>query len=90
MTGVLETAGGPSPGGHIPLAGTVDVTGSKGTYTTPTRPDGTFSLKVPSGLYNVTGHSARFGTGAQLCRATQLVHVLSGKSSVVAVLCQRR
>jgi hypothetical protein len=67
---------GPRPGGDV--------------LEVPTKADGTFSLELNPGTYEVTGRSPAYGGNTYLCRAQHDLVVKAGSDPLVTVACDRR
>jgi hypothetical protein len=90
VTGVLRMTGGPSGASQPGVPGTVFF-GAGGRRTTATADtDGTFSIQLPPGRYEVTGASPQYGSGAGVCRTDSPVTVAKSDVRGVVVACSRR
>ena len=89
LKGILEVAGGPSPGSPRPLNGTVSIQSARGeVMTLKVDPDGKFSARVHDGSYTVTGRSPLYGGGKANCESSGSVIVTGGATTRVVVTCQ--
>jgi hypothetical protein len=104
ITGTLRAVGGPTPradpvSGRVWATSVSRVLSNTGTVrcgTTVGR-DGSYSLILPPGLYQLVGRSPNFKGGAGLCIAPRVVRVRGGpvvgpggRPTVVNVNCERR
>lgn len=90
VTGVLRATGGPTGATQPGVPGRVFFeSGGKRTTATASR-NGTFSVSLPPGEYQVTGVSPQYGSGEGICRTDSPMKV--GKSQVrgVVVACSRK
>jgi hypothetical protein len=83
VTGVLVRVGGPAPGAPVPLPGKVVAVSSDGArYTATTGRNGRYSLSLPPGSYQLTGHSrdVRSQGVPLLCAGRHAVHVAARRT----------
>jgi DNA-directed RNA polymerase specialized sigma24 family protein len=92
VSGRLLAVGGPSDTPARPLPGTVTLTDtlSKQRHSVTFGGEGTFTLSVPAGAYEVVGHSPQYGDGGYTCRAKHPVRVSAGQSVQVDVICEEK
>jgi hypothetical protein len=101
ITGTLTMAGGLAPGTSQPVAGEVTVTYSGPDHyeaapnTDPIAvvqvgDDGSFSVTVPPGRYDVSGRSPSFGDGTYPCDSAGLVRVTAATSVSADVVCEMK
>lgn len=89
VVGSLEAVGGPAPGTPRALSGSLTLRDSMGAVFTGTAgSDGLFSVRVPPGLYTVTGRSPLYSSGNVDCQSVGPVTVTSGTTTRVVVACQ--
>ena len=89
VSGVLRQTGGP-PGVSQPgVPGTVTFRGDAGPVEVEAAEDGTFSLRLPPGTYEVEGRSPTYGGGEGICKGNE-VRVVSAPVLDVVVACTRR
>ncbi len=101
VSGTLSMTGGPAPGVSIPVAGTVTLARSSAaqyedeshptgsTVEVPVGEDGTFSIDVPAGRYEVGGTSPSFGDSAYQCSGV-VVRVTGTSPASADVVCHMR
>ena len=91
IKGVLSLDGGPAPGLHVPSEGVVTARTLDGrTYTAHANSRGQFTMRVPAGLYTLTGTSPRYNDNRGGCSAFEGVSVAPGRASSAAVICQMK
>jgi hypothetical protein len=91
VVGALEAVGGPAPGTPRPLSGSITLRDSVGTVFTGTAgSDGLFSVRVPPGVYTVTGRSPLYNSGTVDCQSVGSVTVAARTTIRVVVMCQER
>jgi Tol biopolymer transport system component len=89
ISGHLFAVGGPAPGLHRPLPGTIFVSGSAD-FHAEVGSDGSYSLVVPAGTYAVSGRSPLYQAGHLVCHASSPVTLTSGSVVKADVFCQER
>jgi hypothetical protein len=90
VTGVLRATGGPFGAPQPGVPGKV-VFERGGTRTTATASgDGTFSVSLAPGVYEVTGTSPQYGSGEGICRTDAPVTVGESPVQGVVVACSRK
>lgn len=90
MVGHLYAVGGPSPGSHRGVAGTITARGSDGSRTVKTDRAGGFRIQLRAGTYTVRGHSRQHNLGAGACTAQHNVTVTRDQRVSIDVLCQMK
>lgn len=91
VAGRLIAVGGPAPGVPRPLAGEITATGAGTTQTVQVGADGTYRLRLPPGIYTITGSSLLYMSGQGTCRtADTTVTVTAGLTTNADVLCTER
>ena len=90
VTGVLRMTGGPSGATQPGVPGKVffDRDGERTTATAS--PDGTFSVSLSPGEYQVTGMSPQYGSGQGTCRTDASLKVGRSQVQGVVVACSRK
>ena len=91
VLGTLQEVGGPGGTPARPVRGAVLVTSSTGKrYRVSVPPDGTFTVRVPTGTYTAVGGSPLVGSGTSLrrCAHDGTFVVGAGSSSRIVVACQ--
>ena len=88
LAGHLYGVGGPAPGLPRPWPGTVTLTGPGVHQDVSVGADGSYSVRVPGGVYTVVGRSPLYESGGALCRATEAATVTSGHTTTADVFCQ--
>lgn len=86
VNGQLLMVGGPSPGMHRPLSGTITLRGKQGSVETRAGNDGRYTISLPSGVYEVEGHSQQYGSAK--CQAASPATVAPSRTVRIDVLCQ--
>lgn len=89
ISGHLYWVGGPQPGAHHPLSGSISGRGA-GKFTVTVGSDGSFTVIAPAGRYALIGRSPSYNGGAGTCHATSPVIITSGQSTTADVFCQVR
>jgi hypothetical protein len=89
LTGHLSAHGGPRPGTQ-PLPGSVIAVGAGGRYVAAVGSDGTYLVKLPPGVYSVTGTSPLFLAGKGRCAASGTVTTSRRRTSTANVFCEMR
>ena len=87
IRGELVFVGGPAPGTSRPLPGVVTFRSRNGDIQTVTTRDGSFSIDLPVGHYQVAGRSPLFQSDARVCGSGTQVDVHARRTSVVTVRC---
>jgi hypothetical protein len=87
ITGHLFMVGGPGPGIHSPMLGTIYVSGHG---TVDAGPDGSFSVTVPAGTYTLSGRTPDMNGGKFPCHASHSVTVHTGTLVKIDVICNIR
>jgi hypothetical protein len=89
VPGRFVAVGGPAPGAPRPLPGTITARATTGqSFTAAVGHDGRFTLSLPPGRYQVTGHSPLINSGHTPCPATRELRVTRGKpAGPVTVVC---
>ncbi len=103
ITGTLTMAGGLAPGTSQPVSGEVTVTYSgPDLYADEAAPktdpiaavqvgdDGSFSVTVPPGRYDVSGVSPSYGDGTYPCDSASLIRVTAASSVSVDLVCEMK
>jgi hypothetical protein len=90
VTGVLRMTGGPSGATQPGVAGKVFFEGHGKRTTAMASSDGSFSLSLPPGEYQVTGTSPQFGSGEGICRTDSPVKVGESRIQGLVVACSRK
>jgi hypothetical protein len=88
LTGHLFLVGGPAPGKPRPLTGTIIVNGPGRSRLTATDTTGSFTIRLPTGRYSLTGRSALYDDGNTECQPPTRVTVRSGRIQKADVYCQ--
>jgi len=91
--GILRMTGGPYGAPQPGVAGRVifvSKSGAGDTTDPSTRADGTFTVELSPGAYEVTGHSPQYGEDRGVCRAEGSVVVASRSPALVTVACSRK
>lgn len=86
VNGQLLMVGGPSPGMHRPLSGTITLRGKQGSVEARAGNDGRYTVELLAGVYELEGRSPRYGTGK--CLAASPVAVVPSRTVRIDVLCQ--
>lgn len=87
VTGVLVEEGGPYPGIHALVPGSIRLVGTPGTFSTDAGRNGTFSLEAPTGTYRIEGRPANWSESGYPCGGQQ-VTVTAGKTLQTTVACE--
>ena len=87
VTGVLEESGGPRFAGQPGVRGHVVFQGDGKAFSATAASDGTFSLSLPRGHYEVTGTSPLYNSGKGTCRSNSTVTVGQSRVRGVVVVC---
>ena len=89
IKGRLETNGGPSPSsGYQPYPGMVFATNENGeTFGATVPATGYFEIRVPVGVYQMTGSSPLYGGGTYRCVGAPKLNVRVDKTASANVIC---
>lgn len=90
VAGVLRATGGPSGATQPGVPGRVFFESGGQRTTATASPDGTFSVSLPPGDYQVTGASPQYSSGQGICRTDSPVKVGESQVQGVVVACSRR
>ena len=90
VRGSLREVGGPSGAADTPISGTVRFTGAGHTFTAAAGGDGSFTLSLPAGTYDVVGTSPQWGDGNGRCLADGPVVVKDTGLTGIVVACPRK
>jgi hypothetical protein len=89
LTGRLIIVGGPAPGAAHPVAGRVAVTGNGVHVDVKVGEDGVYTVSVPPGRYQVTGHSPSVVVDDREapCPSSKDARVTPGGAAVLDAIC---
>lgn len=94
VAGTLVRVGGPSPGSPVPLPGEVRARSASGAlFSAKAGEDGKFRLLLPTGTYELDGHSPRvLSNGHEIpCAGPRDLRVVAGQpQSGIQVICSIR
>jgi hypothetical protein len=91
VSGTLEAVGGPGTVPARPLNGSIALRASDGTvFTATTTSDGVFSVRVPIGVYAISGRSPLYQSGAVDCISGGPATLTVGATIHVVVVCSER
>ena len=89
VQGTLEAVGGPGPGTARPLNGSIALRDSSGTvFTATAASDGVFLIRVPIGIYAITGRSPLYDSGDVDCQSSGAANLTANATIHVVVMCQ--
>ena len=87
VTGVLVEEGGPNPNNHTPVAGTVELKSSSGTYSAAAGSNGRFTVSAPPGVYDLQGRPENWTAGGYPCGGLQVTVTGGGSAKGASVTC---
>jgi len=90
VTGTLQMTGGPSSASQPGVSGLVVFERNGQRTSTVASTDGSFSISLAAGTYNVTGVSPHFNDSQGICRADAPVVVSATDISGLVVACSRK
>jgi hypothetical protein len=91
VQGELEAVGGPGPGTARPLEGSIALRDTDATvFTTTVASDGAFSVRVPIGIYAITGRSPLYDGGEVDCLSSGPARLRVDATINVVVVCSER
>jgi hypothetical protein len=91
VQGTLEAVGGPGPGTARPLKGSIALRDSDGTvFSATAAADGVFLVRVPIGIYAITGRSPVYESGDVDCVSSGLATLTVDATIHVVVVCSER
>jgi hypothetical protein len=90
VSGSLREVGGPSGAGDTPIPGHVSFTAHGRTTTATADADGSFSVTLAPGTYDVVGTSPSWGKGRGRCFTDGPVVVTRSGRDGLVVACSRR
>jgi len=91
VRGTLEAVGGPGPGTARALKGSIALRDSDGTiFSATAAADGVFLVRVPIGIYAITGRSPGYESGHVDCVSSGLATLTVDATIHVVVVCNER
>jgi hypothetical protein len=91
VQGTLEAVGGPAPGTARPLKGSIALRDTDGAeFPATAASDGAFQIRVPIGIYAISGRSPVYESGVADCLSSGPATLTVDATIHVVVVCQER